>query len=1225
MSKSKILILVGVFAGVSGIGLFLLLWTPGEDDSSPEDRPALNWQGTDTVSWIEVSPIGSERPGFDAVPPEQSGVAFTNLLESESAIRNQILMNGSGVATGDFDGDGWTDIYFCGLDSTNKLFRNVGGLKFEDVTDDAGVACAGANCTGCVFSDLNGDGRLDLWVTALAGPNRLFLNEGNGKFHDATAAAGLESNSGSTTSAIADIDGDGDLDLYVCNYRTDTIKNQAGSFEAKLVDGKVVVPEEYKDRVTIKDGKLQEYGEEDALYLNDGSGKFERLPTDSGRFRDENGQVTPRLLDWGLTARFHDMDQDGDPDLYVCNDFWTPDRIWINDGTGNFAAIPAIAVRNTSASSMSVAFGDVNRDGADDFFVTDMLSRNHALRKRQMGAMKPTPLSIGEFENRPQYMRNSFFLSRGDSTYAEIAQYAGLDKSDWSWASQFLDVDLDGYLDLLVTTGHAFDVQDSDVNNRIRAGEIDENTPKLLQYPRLETRNYSFRNEGHAHFKEVGEDWGFSLVGVSHGLATADFDNDGDLDVVINNLNAPASILQNRASGPRVGVRLVGETPNVQAVGATIELEGFGPTQRTEISAGGQYLSGSSTEQCFACALDSKLRIRVTWASGKQVILEDVVPNRIYRISESSGGKTPSTKDQTVDALYVDVSNEINHAHVESPFDDFVKQPLLPNRFSQLGPGVAWYDVDRDGREDLLIGSGRGGNISTYRNLGGGKLEPSNWLGGMGALGLDSQGLVAFSDTSGATMLGVGISCFENPSVESNAAEFLRFNEAFDYVGGLKEWGSATGPISVADVDNDGDLDVFVAGRVIPDQYPKPATSVLFLAEGSGFQPSAANTDAFKDVGLVSASTFTDFDSDGDPDLILALEWGAVTLFENRNGVFTDVTKQYALDQYRGWWLGLATGDFDEDGRVDFVATNWGENSKYHVSNNRELRIFADDFDGNGTFDIVETHFDRDFSDYVPERGLSCSSTAMPFLKEVTPTYEAWGNSSLEAIYGKEKLQKALTVSARHLQHTVFLNRGNHFETVSLPMEAQLAPALGVNVADFDGDGHQDLYLAQNFFAVQVETSRLDAGRGLLLLGKGDGTFVPASAARSGIRIYGEQRGSAVSDFNGDGRMDLVATQNGNQSVLLKNVGAKPGLRVKLEGSLANPTAIGAQVRADGGPVQEVLCGSGYLSQSTSVLLVPHGKRKVEVLWPGGDLVTYEFETSASTLVLRPDGSHTTE
>lgn len=1224
MHKAAVAAAVGAILAITGAIVVVVMLSGDGQNPALAPTPRIDWQGSNGVSWVDIAVAEGSVSGFETVAAESSGVAFTNKLEESTAVRNQLLMNGSGVCTGDFDGDGWTDVYFCGLDTANRLYRNVGGLRFEDVTAAASVECDGTYSTGCSFVDLNGDGRLDLWVTANGSPNRLFINQGNGKFRDDAKTAGLESSLGSTTSAFADIDLDGDIDIYVCNYRTDTVRDGGTAFDAQMVDGELVIPAEFEGRLVVDEsGLIREYGEEDCLYLNNGDGTFDQIEIDSGRFIDERGAPVQQLLDWGLTAQFQDLDNDGDPDLYVCNDFWSPDRVWINDGKGYFTAASPIAFRNTSTSSMSVAAGDANRDGNVDLFVTDMLSRSHTLRKRQMGAMKPTPLSIGEIGNRPQYMRNTFFLSRGDNTYAEIAQFSGLDKSDWSWASQFLDIDLDGNLDLLVTTGHVFDVQDSDVTNLIRDGQVDPNIPTLLQYPRLETPNYAFRNDGHLHFEEHGADWGFSLLGVSHGLATADFDNDGDIDLVVNNLNAPASILRNRSSHARVGVRLVGDKPNVAAIGARVLVEGFGATQQWEIVGGGQYLSGSSNECCFACEADSKLRIRVQWPSGKEVVVADAVPNRIYRIAESAPGEPVNREQPSVDPLFEDASAKINHVHVEAPFDDFVNQSLLPNRFSQLGPGIAWYDVDRDGRDDLLIGAGRTGYIATYRNLGNGDFENVAWARGVGQLALDTQGVVAAATPDGGSFLVLGVSSFEDVGATPNAAEVLRFDGGeYRYDVGLPGRGAAMGPVSIADVDGDGDLDVFVGGRVIPDLYPRAASSCLFEMGADGtLEPSDRNAAVFKEVGLVSASAFTDFDGDGDADLLLAVEWGPVKLLENRNGTFVDVTAEKGIDGMTGWWLGVATGDFDEDGRVDFIATNWGLNSKYHLTAGRELRIFAEDFDENGTFDIVETHYDHDFSDYVPERGLSCSSSAMPFLKSITPTYEAWGSASLEAIYGKEKLRSSYKVGAKVLEHVVFLNRGDRYETRSLPLEAQLAPALGVNVADFDGDGHQDLYLAQNFFAVQVETSRLDAGRGLVLLGDGDGDFTALTGAQSGLKVYGEQRGSAVADYDSDGRMDLVTTQNGARTVLLRNVRARPALRVRLEGPTSNPTAVGAQVRAKGGPWFEVQAGSGYLSQNSATVLVAADAAQIEVRWPGGTVNSYDIADGAKQVVVRPDGT----
>ena len=368
-----------------------------------------------------------------------------------------------------------------------------------------------------MFADLDGDGDLDLLVTALGSPNHCFLNDGMGNFTDATTELGLDSELGGTTLALADIDGDGDIDLYLCNYRSDTMRHFVSRLNLTL-DANGKVTGRWKDRILFKDGDVEELGEADVLYRNEG-GRFRPVPFNSGSFLDEDGARAEIPRDWSLTARFHDVDLDGDPDLYVCSDFATPDRFWINDGNGRFQAAPRLAMRNMSYASMSVAFADIDRDGHEDFFVSDMLSRRHDLRKRQMGMMRPTPPSIGVIDDRPQIMRNTLFIGRGDNSFAEIAQFAGVDKSDWTWATLFLDVDLDGYEDLLVTTGHGYDVQDADINAEIRSmGKISKEQARrnLVKYPRLEVRNYAFHNQGTLGFREVGEKWGFSRKGITH-------------------------------------------------------------------------------------------------------------------------------------------------------------------------------------------------------------------------------------------------------------------------------------------------------------------------------------------------------------------------------------------------------------------------------------------------------------------------------------------------------------------------------------------------------------------------------------------------------------------------------------------------------------------------------------------------------------------------------------
>ncbi|MGH7972143.1 MAG: FG-GAP-like repeat-containing protein, partial [Limisphaerales bacterium] len=469
-------------------------------------------------------------------------------------------------------------------------------------------------------------------------------------------------------------------------------------------------------------------GQPDQLLLNDGSGHFKPVSWTGGAFLDESGKpLTEPPLDWGLTATFRDVNDDGAPDLYVCNDYWTPDRFWLNDGHGHFRAAPTPTLRKTSASSMSVDFADINRDWYLDFLVVDMLSRYPFLRKRQGFAQPLMATPIGAMNDRPQVMRNTLFLNQRDGTYAEIACFAGLEGSDWSWAPLFLDVDLDGYEDLLIGAGHFRDVQDYDAEEQVQARQHSWNgyrseaerqkafTKELMEnyhlYPLLRMPIGAFRNRRDCTFEEVTEELGLNHLGVHQGLALADFDGDGDMDLIVNNLNSPAMLFRNDTTNGRVAVRLKGLAPNTQAIGAKVSLRnGAIKEQTAEIICGGHYQSGCDSERVFASGNVSQgMQIEVRWRSGTQTMIPDVRANRLYEISETPGAVKSFARPSPGAPLFEDTSGLLAHSHAQAGFDDYERQPLLPFKLSQLGPGVAWFDLDGDGHEDLVIGAGRGG------------------------------------------------------------------------------------------------------------------------------------------------------------------------------------------------------------------------------------------------------------------------------------------------------------------------------------------------------------------------------------------------------------------------------------------------------------------------------------------------------------------------------------
>jgi len=1249
-------------------------------------KPALEA----SVEVIKLPVQEKGRPGFEGLDASKHGLVPAEQHQKPEKARIRETGN-SGLAAGDVDGDGLVDLFVCGMDGPNVLYRNQGNWQFKDITAQAGVACKSWRMSGAVFADVDGDSDLDLITVSLRdGRNFLFLNDGKGNF---TESLGINwvthPRGGSVASALADVDGDGDLDLFVTGFLREFLHDNEPKIFAlgERVMGNLIIQAQQEGRpisiqeiqlglprvcreryvvLTRESSKGHGYALHpghmpDILYLNDGNGNFRAITDADARFLDERGRPMPMPRNSSHEPAFRDVDNDGDPDLYVCADFDFPDRFWINDGAGRFRLINKLAIRRTSQFAMGIDFTDLNRDGHLDFMTVDMLSRDHKRRKTQMGMMNPTPVVVGRINNQPQIMQNTLFLNRGDSTWTEIAQYAGLKASEWSWATVFTDVDLDGYEDLLVSTGMTRDFMDSDALNQIeqeKANALERglNEPQKKEYeielnrlfPKLETPNVAFRNQGNLTFEDVSEKWGFKTEAVSGGIALADFDNDGDLDAIINNEDAPLEVYRNTTVAPRVAVRLLGRSPNTQAIGAKVRLIGGpgGPApQEQEIHCGAGYASGSDTLVVFGTG-DKKtgLKLEITWRNGGKTVVDNVEPNNRYVVRETKTAENSPRPEPTRDSIshFTIADRELapakrnfgniepGHYHIDQAFDDFERQSLLPNRLSQLGPSVVWADINGDGHEDLMVGSGGGGGLVIFLGQADGGFVSIRGP----TIKQDMTGMVGWIAAPGKPALLAGISNFE--AVQIAGIPSVRVvqpdpEKQFAETQVLPGDNNTTGPLAVADVDSDGDLDLFVGGRTIPGRYPEPADSKLYLNNNGTLEPDNANSDSFKKLGLVSGAVFGDLDNDGDADLAIALEWGPIRIFRNNAGKFTDITAALSLDAYTGWWNSVTLGDLDGDGRLDLVAGNWGLNSKYQQSYSREkpLRITYGDFDENGVLDIVEYHFDKQTGKLVPERGRSCTSRAMDFIGKSNPTFNTFGSRSLEEIYGT-CLKEGKVVEANTLAHMVFLNRGDKFEGRQMPTESQFSPVFGVNVADFDGDGDEDVFVAQNFFASQIETPRSDGGRGLLMLGDGQGGLKPMPGHKSGLTIYGDQRGSAVGDFDVDGRPDLVVAQNGNKTRLFRNALAKPGLRVHLDAGASNPTGVGAvaRLRFEGdklGPARAVTAGSGYWSQdsATLILAVPTNPTHIEVRWPGGKTTSTQLLKNTSEITVNTEGKLT--
>ena len=1194
----------------------------------------VSWHQGTGYRWRALDVPSHGREGFTPLASGSTGLTHVNAVDDEHAMANRNLIIGAGVAIADVDGDGLPDIFLASVERPAALYRNRGHLTFEDVTAASGIDTKGLASLSAAFADVDGDGDADLIVGTLGGPLKLFLNDGHGKFTDATATSGLTAGFAAATLTLADVDGNGSLDLYVSTYKTrnalDAYPPQARAFDqvVRKVGDKYEVREEWRKEYRVEDrpdlGGIVRFqrAERDLFFLNDGKGHFTEVPTFGDRWRDEKGRALTEAPDYfGLSAAFYDVNGDGAPDLYVCNDFEDPDQFWLNDGRGGFRLVPTLALRATSNTCMSVAFGDINRDGAVDIFTADMLSPTLAARQRQIPTHTPMPKTVGVAPERQQWMRNMLHIARGDGTWSQIADYAGVGATDWTWGSAFVDVDFDGYEDLLAVTGHRWDVRDADTYERLR-----NSFPRVPwsreqgEFPRLAVPSVAFHNNGNLTFSDRSTAWRFgSDSAISNVLALGDLDGDGDLDVVVGRLDSPPMVYRNESAAPRVAVRLKGTAPNTRGIGAVVTVRTVSlPVQSRELTDGGAYLSSHEPLLAFATGRDSAFQLEVRWRDGTRSLIDAARPNRLYEVDQRGAVVSPHAVPAAPKPLFADATALLGGSvHVESVFDDYTRQPLLPNRFSQLGPGVSWVDVNGDGREDLVIGAGRGGALTVLLNTPHG-FVPQRAAVAAGDLGT----VVPFVRANGRLELLVSQSNYEARTKEE--ALTLPGVLGYDVIGA--HIGSATviaggdsastGALALGDVNGDGIPDLFIAARVRPGAWPLPARSRLLLGTSTGaFVPDTINANAVANLGLVSAATFADLNGDGRADLVVTSEWGPVRVLLNRNGRLVDATNALGLARITSRWNGVTVGDFDGDGRLDIVATSWGLNVPWRATAERPLELVVGDF-GRGVGMLLAQR-DSATGREMPLESFSRLGVAVPSVRERIASYAEYSRSDVQAVLGP-LAAGVVRVGATTLQHMLFLNRGTHFEAKPLPPAAQQATSLSAVVADFDGDGHEDLFLGQNFFPTEVGTMRFDAGVGLVLRGDGTGGLTALGVRESGVVVPGDQRGAAVADFDGDGRVDLAVAQNGGLTRLFRNTSGVPGLRVHLFGGPQNPLGIGAQMRvlARGrrGPVREVRSGSGYWSVDGAVTVMARipGADALWVRWPGGTEQTVLLDASAT-------------
>ena len=1153
---------------------------------------------------------------FEELAKEQTGVDFNNPIDDTHALRYLYAsaMSTGGVAIGDFDQDGKPDIFLTNGPGANKLFRQSASMKFEDVTAKAGVNGGESWGTGCAFADVDGDADLDIYVCNYLSPNQLYINKGAGVFEEQAKAFGVDFTDSSHTPAFCDYDGDGKLDLYILTNRWYRPEGFPSEQTILMEPGQRprVKPEfeKFYDAVqTSATGfTTQVVGRPDILCHNNGNGTFTDVTKKAGV--DHRGH--------GLSATWFDWNGDARPDIWVGNDFDDADKLYVNNGDGTFTDATLSSVGHLSWFSMGADFGDVNGDALPDFFIADMSGTNHFKQKTLMGSMGDK-LWFMENARPPQLMRNSLFLNAGQGRFVEGAYLAGLANSNWTWAARLCDFDNDGKNDLYLQCGMSRNFNEKD-DPEVQKKETNKTQWERYKHlPPMKERNMAFRNRGELSFESVSKDWGLDYLGMSYGCAMGDLDGDGDLDIVSIRLDEPVVIYRNNSqSGHLATFRFKGSDSDRSGTGVKLKLESAAGIQVRELTLARGYLGCDEPLVHFGLGEDNKIkRLEMRWPAGSTQVFENLEADRSYTLSEPV---SPAVAPPVVAApaqLFAASPVLSGLVHEEKPYDDYALEPLLPNKMSQLGPGQAWGDIDGNGHDDLFLGGARYGARHLMMNQGGLKFtETENPFGG-DLLSEDMGALFFDADSDGDADLFIVSGGAEREAKSLSYQDRLYLNDGKGQFtdapkDSLPAETDSGGVVVAADFDRDGDLDLYVGGRCVPGAYPTAAKSHLLRNDSGKF--TDITPPALASTGMVTAALFTDADGDGWTDLLIAHEWGAIELFLNKSGKLVKA-EHTGLEKLTGWWNGLAGRDLDGDGDMDYIATNFGRNTKYHPDPAHPALIYYGDMDGSGKSQIVEAEYEGD--NVVPVRGRSCSSLAMPFIKEKFSTYKSFALASLNEIYTPEKLDSVQKFSAATLDSGLLRNDGKgHFTFEPLPWAAQIAPAFGVAITELSGDASPDVVLAQNFYSPQIETGRMASGLSLLLTGDGKGGLSSVWPTASGLSEPGDAKSLVVSDLNGDSWPDLAfGLNNAPMSVFLAQPATRTGkiVNVRLKGKTGNASAVGARVTLTTSDTQsqtaEVQAGSGYLSQSPVVLTfgLPEGAtiKSISVRWPNGQSSTH--------------------
>ena len=1043
---------------------------------------------------------------FELKDNAASGIIFSNDLSDTpdfNIYKYRNYYNGGGVAIGDINNDGLPDIYMVANQISNKLFLNKGNWVFEDITERAGVGGERAWSTGVTMADINGDGFLDIYVCNsgdVKGDNKeneLFINNGNGTFTEAAAEYGLNDPGFSTHASFFDYDKDGDLDVYILNNSFQAI----GSFNLR------------KNERPIRDA----FGG-DKLYRND-NGKFVDVSSEAG--------IYGSVIGFGLGISVGDVNNDGWEDIYISNDFFERDYLYINQQDGTFKEDLVNQIMATSAASMGADIADINNDGFNDIFVTDMLPSEYERLK-----------TVTTFENWDKYMynvnngyyhqfiRNTLQLNNRNGTFSEISRFAGVEASDWSWGALFFDMDNDGYKDLFIANGIYRDLTDQDylqyiANESVMATIIkDEGVDytKLIDIiPSRPVENHAYKNEGQALFSHFVNS-GLLTPGFSNGSAYGDLDNDGDLDLVVNNVNMPCFIYENKAvqiSGNNyIKINLIGALKNTSAIGARVEVTGeSGQTRYYDCQPARGFQSAMDPRMNIGVGADRTLQIVVKWPSGKQTRLENVNANQMLILKEEdAAGAVKDYNGIIKGAHFEDVSHLLDYVHTENNYVDFNRERLNYNMLSTQGPGIGYGDINGDGLTDLIIPGPKGmATIIYIRQKDGSYLKgPANPE--FEALkeaehirchlfDADNDGDPDLYITSGGVELSeYSEYLFDMLFINDGKGNFTSSGQKLP----ISEQRISSSVVISADIDNDGDMDLFVGERVKIGQYGAPCSGYLLINDGKGnfTDETIKRVSVLRDIGMITDAVFADINGDGLQDLVISGECMPVTVLFNDGGMFKRSKTDIAPS---GFWNTIKAADLNNDGHTDLVVGNLGLNSRFRASEKHPMYLYFNDFDQNGTPEAIlcNKHSDGKIYPYALRHNLA---TQLPGLKKKFPDFASFKNACMEDIFGSVLLESSIVHKATELKTMVLINDGKGaFSSLTIPHTVQYSPVYAIAIHDINGDGFKDIFLGGNLYGVQPETGRYDASYGTLLLNDTKGKFSDQSV-EWGFSIKGEIR-----------------------------------------------------------------------------------------------------------------------